>query len=360
MTGTAPSEEPGKRTATAAAACAEDGEEAWLKVEGATVRFPIRRGVWARVRGAVHAVEAVSFSMKRGETLGLAGESGCGKTTLGRAVAGLESLSAGRICLAGRIWTDAEKHRRPARAERRRVQMVFQDPQASLNPRLPVCDLVTEGWVEHRLTGAESREEAAVRLLGDVGLGRDALWKYPFEFSGGQRQRICLARAMALHPELVVCDEVASALDVSVQAQVINLLMDLRERHGVAYLMIGHDLSVLRHVSHRIAVMYLGRLVEIGPAGRVVEAPQHPYTQALVAAVPIPGRPREGQGQRRTLQGEPPSAATPPEGCPFHPRCPYAEDICRRKMPDGAILKGEDGHWVGCHRAAAATGATRP
>jgi peptide/nickel transport system ATP-binding protein len=327
----------------------EANERAGLSVERASVRFPIRRGVLARVRGAVHAVENVSLELAPGETVGLAGESGCGKTTLGRAVAGLERLAEGRIRIGEKVLSEAGRAVRRSKEDRRRIQMVFQDPLAALNPRLPVCDLVTEGLAEHGLLGGESREDAAARLLAEVGLGRDALWKYPFEFSGGQRQRICIARAMALRPDWVVCDEVASALDVSVQAQVINLLGELRAKHGVSYLMIGHDLSVLRHVSDRMAVMYLGRLVEVGPADEVVEHPHHPYTQALLSAVPVPGGAR-GAG-RKVLKGEPPSAANPPQGCPFHPRCPMAKEICRRAMPE---LEGGT-HRVACHRAGAAT-----
>jgi oligopeptide/dipeptide ABC transporter ATP-binding protein len=262
-------------------------------------------------------------------------------------VAGLEKLAAGRISLGGRVLSEAGKAPRRSKADRRRIQMVFQDPLAALNPRLAVCDLVTEGLVAHGLLHGETREDAAVRLLGEVGIGADALWKYPFEFSGGQRQRICIARAMALRPDWVVCDEVASALDVSVQAQVINLLQDLKARHGVSYLMIGHDLSVLRHVSDRMAVMYLGRLAEVGPAEEVVEHPRHPYTRALLAAVPVPGGTR-GAG-RKVLKGEPPSAANPPPGCPFHPRCPLAKEVCRRTMPELDDAGG--GHWVACHRA---------
>ncbi len=314
----------------------------WLAVEDVAVRFPIRRGLLARVRGHVHALDGVSFTLERGETLGLAGESGCGKTTLGRVLAGLERPTSGVVRLNGDILFAPGRRVPLTKEQRRRIQVVFQDPQTSLNPRLTICDLLTEGLVEHRLLGDETREAAAIRLLGEVGLDASALWKYPFEFSGGQRQRICIARALALRPDLVICDEVVSALDVSVQAQVINLLMDLRERHGLAYLMIGHDLSVLRHVSHRIAVMYLGRLAEIGPADALMSAPRHPYTQALVAAVPVPGETR----QRRPLSGEPPSAAHPPPGCAFHPRCPRAMPICRREAP-----AARDVEWsrVWCH-----------
>ncbi len=314
----------------------------WLALEDIAVRFPIRRGVLARVKGHVHAVAGVSLEMERGETLGLAGESGCGKTTLGRVMAGLERPTAGAVKWEGQTLFSPGTRRPLSKDQRRRIQMVFQDPMAALNPRMTIGDLLTEGLVEHGRLRGETREAAGARLLAEVGMDEGALHKYPFEFSGGQRQRICIARALSLEPDLVICDEVVSALDVSVQAQVINLLMDLRRRHGLAYLMIGHDLSVLRHVAHRIAVMYLGRLMEVGLADSVVGEPKHPYSRALVAAVPIPGERR----RRQALPGEPPSAAHPPPGCPFHPRCPSAMPICASQAP---ACREVDRHLVWCH-----------
>ncbi len=311
-----------------------------LEIRDLRTWFPVRRGLLNRVVGHVKAVDGVSLHVMEGETLGLVGESGCGKTTLGRSIVGLERPRSGHILFQGADMKTL------SRAERKRagrhLQMIFQDPVASLNPRLTVLDILTEGIQEHSLLQG-AREDEGARLLAEVGLPPEALYRYPFEFSGGQRQRISLARAISLRPSLVVCDEPVSSLDVSVQAQVINLLMDLREKYRLSYLFISHDLSVVRHLSDRIAVMYLGRIVEEGPAGAVMDRPLHPYTQALLAAVLVPGRPR---GRALVLPGEPPSPLNPPSGCPFHARCPKAMAACQRDYPPTATTEGRQ---VNCH-----------
>jgi len=318
---------------------------ALLEVRGLTKHFPVRSGVLRRVVGHVQAVDGVDLQVDRGETLGLVGESGSGKSTTARLVLRLVEPTAGEVVFDG---TDLTTLDRAAMGElRRRIQMVFQDPYASLSPRLTVAQIVGEPLSVHGRARGAARDERVVELLEQVGLDAAALDRYPHEFSGGQRQRIAVARALALEPDLVVCDEPVSALDVSIQSQVVNLLADLQERLGLAYLFISHDLSVVRHVSDRIAVMYLGRVVEEGPAAAVHDQPAHPYTQALLSAIPVPNPARQRARRRIVLQGDVPSPLDPPAGCRFHPRCPYAMDVCRTEDPPAFALPG--GGRVHCH-----------
>lgn len=312
-----------------------------LDIKQVHVHFPIRRGVFSRVRGHVRAVQDVSLTLAAGEVLGLVGESGCGKSTLARSIMMLQPPASGEIRIDGKNIYALRGDE--ARNVRRDVQIVFQDPYASLNPRMPVYQVVTEGMIAHGLIKPGEQEDVARRLLQDVGLGTEALFRYPHEFSGGQRQRISIARAISMRPRLVVCDEAVSALDVSIQAQVINLLMDLREKYGLAYVFISHDLSVVNLIADRVAVMYLGRIVEEGTCEQVLKTPLHPYTQALLSVVP-----RVGGARNRlpVLAGEIPSVTNPPPGCPFHTRCPQAMDICRKKQP---LLRAEKGQMVSCH-----------
>jgi len=313
-----------------------------LQVRDLTVHFPVRRGVFGRVRGQVRAVDGVRLYVAAGETLGLVGESGCGKTTLGRAILRLVEPTGGTITFDG---ADVRALRgAPLRALRRRMQIVFQDPWSSLDPRMSVGAIVGEGLVVHGLARGKELEERVARLLATVGLPPDAAARRPDEFSGGQRQRIGIARALAVAPDFIVCDEAVAALDVSVQAQVLNLLVELRERHGIAYLFISHDLAIVRHVSRRVAVMYLGEIVETGSAEQVLRGARHPYTQALLRAVPA-ARPGEARA-RIVLAGEPPSPIAPPSGCRFHPRCPFAQPECRAAKP--AEREVEPGHFVSC------------
>ena len=304
-----------------------------------TTWFPIRRGVLARTVGHVRAVDGVSLSIAEGETVGLVGESGCGKTTLARTVVGLDPARSGCVRFEGTEQLDL--------SARQRLQIIFQDPYASLNPRMTVSQIVTEGLLEHKVITPREREDTAIRLLHDVGMGAEALHRYPHEFSGGQRQRISVARALSLKPRLVICDEPVSALDVSVQAQVINLLAELREKYGLSYLFISHDIGVVRHISDRVAVMYLGRIVEQGPTRDVVDRPRHPYTRALISAVP---RARQERRERIVLPGDVPSPANPPPGCRFHPRCPYAEDRCRQTDPPLDAPREDPNRRVACIR----------
>ena len=315
-----------------------------LVVEDLVKHFPIRRGVFGRRAGAVQAVDGVSFEIARGETLGLVGESGCGKSTVGRAALKLIEPDSGRIVLSG---TDVSGLSASAMwPHRRRAQIVFQDPYSSLNPRMSAGDIVGEPIGNYGLArGAETAQRVA-RLFDRVGLRPEAMRKYPHEFSGGQRQRLGIARALAVGPDLIVADEPVSALDVSVQAQVLNLLIDLQEEYRLAFLFISHDLAVMRHVSHRIAVMYLGRIVEMADKRTLFTRPLHPYTEALLAAAPIPDPAR--RRRRVILEGDVPSPANPPAGCRFHTRCPHA--IARCRVEDPALRPVAAGHAVACLR----------
>lgn len=296
-------------------------------------------------RVEVRAVDTVSFSIGDGETLGLVGESGCGKSTLGRCVTRLIEISSGSVALGG---VDITRQRGAAlRATRADLQMIFQDPYASLNPRRRIRDIVAEPLVVHHRGDRAAIRETVTRLIADVGLRPEHLDRFPHEFSGGQRQRVGIARALALSPRLIVADEPVSALDVSVQAQIINLLTDLKRARGIALLFIAHDLGVVRQIADRVAVMYLGRIVEIGATETVLAAPAHPYTEALISAVPVADPARAARRSRIVLAGDPPSPSNPPDGCPFHPRCGSATEICRSVRPE--LMADGAGRMVACH-----------
>jgi oligopeptide transport system ATP-binding protein len=318
-----------------------------LEVKDLKVHFPVMAGIVIKRQVAtVRAVDGVGFTLNRGETLGLVGESGCGKSTTGLAVLRMLTPTAGAIRFEGDDITGLDKD--AMRPIRRRMQMVYQDPYGSLNPRMTVNDIVGEPLVVHGLAKDRRAHEARIAdLLALVGLRPDMGSRYPHEFSGGQRQRIGIARALAVNPALVICDEPVSALDVSIQAQVVNLFEELQERLGLAYLFIAHDLAVVRHISDRIAVMYLGKIVEVAGRDELYRKPLHPYTQALLAAVPIPSPVVEAARPRHVIQGEVPSALRPPEGCRFHPRCPYATDTCRSVEP--VLVDLGDGRAAACH-----------
>ncbi len=307
--------------------------DAFLKVSGLKTHFPIERGIIFRhVVGTVKAVDGVDLELKRGEIVGLVGESGCGKSTLGRTILQLIPPTDGTVVLGGRNLTSLG--RRELRSARADFQMIFQDPYASLNPRMTVYDTLAEAIRAHREVPNGELPERIAALMQRVGLSPRYIRKYPHEFSGGQRQRIAIARALAVEPKLIVADEPVSALDVSIQAQIINLLAKLSREMDLTLMFISHDLSVVKHISDRIAVMYLGRIVEIGPAAQVFDAPQHPYTRALVSAIPVPDPDKERARQRIILQGDPPSPLNPPAGCAFHPRCPYVVDACKLGRPE--------------------------
>jgi oligopeptide/dipeptide ABC transporter ATP-binding protein len=314
-----------------------------LRVEGLQKLFPVRRGVLQRVTGHVRAVDGVSFSIQAGETLCLVGESGCGKSTVGKTILRLQEPTGGKIWLGGTDVTDLDEDQ--MRVHRRQVQMVFQDPYSSLNPRMRAGQIIAEPLENFGMAEGAEGERRVHSLLEKVGLRKDAAERYPFEFSGGQRQRLGIARALALNPRLIVADEPVSALDVSVQAQVINLLMDLQEEFGLAYLFVSHDLAVVEHIGHRIAVMYLGRIVELAPKDRIFAQPLHPYSEALMSAAPIADP--KARRKRLVIEGDVPSPMNPPPGCHFHTRCPYAEARCKQEYPP--LQEIAPGHLVACH-----------
>jgi oligopeptide/dipeptide ABC transporter ATP-binding protein len=324
-----------------------------LEVSDLRKHYPVRKGLFSRISGYVYAVDGISFSLAEGETLGLVGESGCGKSTAGKAILKLIDPTSGSI----RVRGEPIEHLKPRemRTWRRDLQVVFQDPYSSLNPRLSAGDIVAEPLINYGVAAGAALKERVAALFQKVGLREDQMARYPHEFSGGQRQRIGIARALALNPKLIVCDEPVSALDVSVQAQVINLLMDLQREFGLSYLFIAHDIAVVEHICHRIAVMYLGKIVELADRRSLFAMPQHPYTEALLSAVPVPNP--KAKKKRIILSGDVPSPINPPSGCRFHTRCPYAFDRCRHEEP--AMRELRPGHFAACHLREVDTAAFR-
>jgi len=318
-----------------------------VRVENLKKYFPITRGIiFQKTIGYIRAVDDISFFIRKGETFGLVGESGSGKTTVGRTILQLYRPTSGKVYFDGVDLTTLKGEE--LRRMRRRMQIIFQDPYASLNPRMTVGDIIGEPLEIHGIAKGKEKRERVMELLQIVGLNPYFINRYPHEFSGGQRQRIGVARALAMYPEFIVCDEPISALDVSIQAQIINLLEELQEKFGLTYLFIAHDLAVVRHISDRVAVMYLGKIVELTDRDTLYNNPLHPYTQALLSAIPIPDPVVEERRRRIILKGEIPSPANPPSGCRFHTRCPVVMDICREVEPEFKDVGGE--HWVACHR----------
>ena len=322
-------------------------KEVLLRVENLKKYFPIMQGLIRRHVGDVKAIDGITFDVYKGETLGLVGESGCGKSTTGRVILQLYPVTEGKIIFEGQDLSQLQGE--AMRKVRPRLQMIFQDPHASLNPRMTVGSIVSEPLVEHSVVRGRARRMRVEELLDLVGLNPTHANRYPHEFSGGQRQRIGIARALALNPEFIVCDEPIAALDVSIQAQVVNLLEDLQKEFGLTYLFISHDLSMIRHIAQRVAVMYLGHIMELANQKEIYENPLHPYTQALLSAVPTPNPVLEEKRVRIILSGDVPSPANPPPGCPFNTRCPIAEEQCRWVVPEWRELRPD--HWVACHLA---------
>lgn len=316
-----------------------------LEVKNVKKYFPIQKGLFGNSTGYVKAVDDVSFSVNEGETLGIVGESGCGKSTLGRNIIRLQKPTGGQILYDNQDITDYNESK--LRKVRKEMQIIFQDPYASLNPKFKIGDIIGEPLRVHHQGTVKEREDRVKWLLEKVGLEHHHITRFPHEFSGGQRQRIGIARALALNPKLIVCDEPISALDVSVQSQVINLLQDLQDEFGLTYLFIAHDLSVVRHISSRIAVMYLGKLVELGNTEEIYHHPAHPYTRALLSAIPVPNPLEQRKRERIILSGDVPSPINPPQGCRFHTRCPIATDRCRVEEPK--FEQKAAGHWTACH-----------
>jgi peptide/nickel transport system ATP-binding protein len=318
---------------------------ALVQVDRLTKHFPVRLGAYGEKKAIVHAVDGISFDIHGGETLGLVGESGCGKSTAGLTILQLHRPTGGKVFFQGADLTELKD--RSLRPIRQKMQIIFQDPYSTLNPRMTIGSAIAEPLLVHDIVPKKALQGRISELLRQVGLNPAAASRYPHEFSGGQRQRICIARALACQPEFVVCDEPISALDVSIQAQVINLLEDLQESLGLTYLFIAHDLAVVRHISDRVAVMYLGRLAEMAPKEALFQKPLHPYTRALLMSVPVPDPKQERVRRRIILTGDVPSAINPPAGCRFHPRCPEAFALCREATPEWR--QAGPGHWVACH-----------
>ena len=319
-----------------------------LEVKNLKKYFPIRAGVARKTVGHVKAVDGLTFNIKRGKTMGLVGESGCGKSTTGRTLLRLLDATEGEVHFDGSDMIKLD--RKSLRKMRTRMQIIFQDPYSSLNPRLPVNDIVGEAMLQHKIVSSKQEmKERVVEIIGKCGLFPEQALRYPHQFSGGQRQRICIARALAVNPEFVVCDEAVSALDVSIQSQIINLLKDMQDEMGLTYMFISHDLSVVKFISDDVGVMYVGHLVEYGSRDAIFNNPVHPYTKALLSAAPsFDPKARGGKG-RIIMEGDVPSPANPPSGCRFHTRCPYVEDICKESIPENREL--EPGHFIMCHKA---------